>query len=219
MGEGEGKGNHLKDSLVVSFLSVGGILSLFNITKETSGYYTCTSSNKIRSASCNITLTVMPGRKLLCRSCSFFSPNKLFFFFKGVGVGSQCIVIPFPPSLVCLPLCLSSIHKHRRHSRNNCRSCRVADHPGRHHLLRVLPQEERARGGICTGVKFCFFLLMGTLKINLIRQKRRQSDKLVSMPASQVRGSIPGPGHPVWGCACSSCACVGFLWVLWFRGQ
>ncbi|XP_031702468.1 cell surface A33 antigen-like isoform X2 [Anarrhichthys ocellatus] len=38
----------------------GGILSLYNISKETSGYYTCTSKNKIRSATCNITLTVMP---------------------------------------------------------------------------------------------------------------------------------------------------------------
>ncbi|XP_047218407.1 cell surface A33 antigen-like isoform X2 [Girardinichthys multiradiatus] len=38
----------------------GGILSLYNISKDTSGYYTCTSSNKIRSASCNITLSVMP---------------------------------------------------------------------------------------------------------------------------------------------------------------
>ncbi|XP_037611719.1 cell surface A33 antigen-like [Sebastes umbrosus] len=38
----------------------GGVMSLFNITKETSGYYTCTSSNKIRSAKCNITLSVMP---------------------------------------------------------------------------------------------------------------------------------------------------------------
>ncbi|CAL9701250.1 unnamed protein product [Knipowitschia caucasica] len=38
----------------------GGILALYNISKETSGYYTCTSRNKIRSASCNITLTVMP---------------------------------------------------------------------------------------------------------------------------------------------------------------
>ncbi|XP_061830608.1 cell surface A33 antigen-like [Nerophis lumbriciformis] len=38
----------------------GGVMSLFNITKETSGYYTCTSSNKIRSASCNVTLSVMP---------------------------------------------------------------------------------------------------------------------------------------------------------------
>lgn len=37
-----------------------GVLSLFNITRETSGYYTCTSSNKIRSATCNITLSVMP---------------------------------------------------------------------------------------------------------------------------------------------------------------
>ncbi|XP_068455515.1 cell surface A33 antigen-like [Clinocottus analis] len=38
----------------------GGILSLYNISKDTSGYYICTSSNKIRSASCNITLSVMP---------------------------------------------------------------------------------------------------------------------------------------------------------------
>ncbi|XP_054472402.1 cell surface A33 antigen-like [Anoplopoma fimbria] len=38
----------------------GGILSLFNISKDTSGYFICTSANKIRSASCNITLAVMP---------------------------------------------------------------------------------------------------------------------------------------------------------------
>ncbi|XP_061596755.1 glycoprotein A33 (transmembrane), paralog a [Cololabis saira] len=38
----------------------GGILSLYNISKDTSGYYTCTSSNKIRSASCNVTLSVLP---------------------------------------------------------------------------------------------------------------------------------------------------------------
>ncbi|CAF99825.1 unnamed protein product [Tetraodon nigroviridis] len=37
-----------------------GILSLYNISKETSGYYTCTSANKIRSAQCNLTLSVMP---------------------------------------------------------------------------------------------------------------------------------------------------------------
>lgn len=42
----------------------GGVLSLFNITKETSGYYICTSSNKIRSATCNITLAVMPPSML-----------------------------------------------------------------------------------------------------------------------------------------------------------
>ncbi|XP_077569571.1 cell surface A33 antigen-like [Stigmatopora nigra] len=48
---------HVKDPRTTS---QGGILSLFNITRETSGYYNCTSSNKIRSASCNITLAVMP---------------------------------------------------------------------------------------------------------------------------------------------------------------
>ncbi|KAM6979918.1 glycoprotein A33 (transmembrane), paralog a [Aplochiton taeniatus] len=39
---------------------LGGVLSLFNISLTTSGYYTCTSSNKIRSASCSLTLKVMP---------------------------------------------------------------------------------------------------------------------------------------------------------------
>ncbi|GAA6218822.1 cell surface A33 antigen-like [Lates japonicus] len=38
----------------------GGILSLYNISKDTSGFYTCTSRNKIRAATCNITLAVMP---------------------------------------------------------------------------------------------------------------------------------------------------------------
>ncbi|CAK6970791.1 cell surface A33 antigen-like [Scomber scombrus] len=38
----------------------GGILSLYNITKDSSGFYICTSRNKIRSATCNLTLAVMP---------------------------------------------------------------------------------------------------------------------------------------------------------------
>ncbi|XP_053176478.1 cell surface A33 antigen-like [Scomber japonicus] len=38
----------------------GGILSLYNITKDSSGFYICTSRNKIRSAICNVTLSVMP---------------------------------------------------------------------------------------------------------------------------------------------------------------
>ncbi|KAJ0001679.1 hypothetical protein NQD34_001475 [Periophthalmus magnuspinnatus] len=42
----------------------GGILSLYNISKDTSGFYICTSTNKIRSASCNLTLAVMPPSML-----------------------------------------------------------------------------------------------------------------------------------------------------------
>ncbi|XP_053483734.1 cell surface A33 antigen isoform X1 [Ictalurus furcatus] len=38
-----------------------GVLSLFNVSMDTSGYYICTSTNKIRSAKCNITLAVMPS--------------------------------------------------------------------------------------------------------------------------------------------------------------
>ncbi|XP_062390555.1 cell surface A33 antigen-like [Sardina pilchardus] len=37
-----------------------GVLSLFNVSRETSGYYICTSTNKIRSASYNMTLSIMP---------------------------------------------------------------------------------------------------------------------------------------------------------------
>ncbi|KAL1021770.1 hypothetical protein UPYG_G00017740 [Umbra pygmaea] len=37
-----------------------GVLSLFNITKDFSGYYICTATNKIRSASYNMTLVVLP---------------------------------------------------------------------------------------------------------------------------------------------------------------
>ncbi|XP_073710684.1 uncharacterized protein [Misgurnus anguillicaudatus] len=40
-----------------------GILSLYNISKDTSGYFLCTSTNELRSAKCNITLSVMPRKK------------------------------------------------------------------------------------------------------------------------------------------------------------
>ncbi|XP_059199244.1 cell surface A33 antigen-like isoform X2 [Centropristis striata] len=38
-----------------------GVLKLFNITRETSGFFICTSTNRIGSASCNLTLAVTPG--------------------------------------------------------------------------------------------------------------------------------------------------------------
>ncbi|XP_028249374.1 cell surface A33 antigen-like [Parambassis ranga] len=38
-----------------------GALSLFNISRETSGFYICTSTNRIGSASCNFTLAVVPS--------------------------------------------------------------------------------------------------------------------------------------------------------------
>ncbi|XP_031162234.1 cell surface A33 antigen-like isoform X2 [Sander lucioperca] len=38
----------------------GGILSLYNISKDTSGFFICTSTNKMGSASYNFTLAVMP---------------------------------------------------------------------------------------------------------------------------------------------------------------
>ncbi|XP_076015273.1 cell surface A33 antigen-like [Genypterus blacodes] len=37
-----------------------GLLSFVNVSHETSGYYICTSANRLGSASCNFTLAVMP---------------------------------------------------------------------------------------------------------------------------------------------------------------
>ncbi|XP_061734820.1 cell surface A33 antigen [Nerophis ophidion] len=38
-----------------------GVLSLFNISRETSGFFICASTNRVGSASCNFTLAVMPA--------------------------------------------------------------------------------------------------------------------------------------------------------------
>nr|XP_057938129.1 cell surface A33 antigen isoform X2 [Doryrhamphus excisus] len=38
-----------------------GTLSLFNISRETSGFFICLSTNRVGSASCNFTLAVIPG--------------------------------------------------------------------------------------------------------------------------------------------------------------
>ncbi|CAI5645061.1 unnamed protein product [Oreochromis niloticus] len=37
-----------------------GILSLYNISKDTSGFYICTSQNKLNAATCNLTISLMP---------------------------------------------------------------------------------------------------------------------------------------------------------------
>ncbi len=46
----------------VHLSSVKGVLSLLNITIDTSGYYICTSANEIKSATCNMTLRVNPRK-------------------------------------------------------------------------------------------------------------------------------------------------------------
>lgn len=47
----------------VGLSSENGVLSLYNITAETSGFFICTSTNEIKSATCNLTLAVMPRKK------------------------------------------------------------------------------------------------------------------------------------------------------------
>nr|XP_023690195.1 cell surface A33 antigen-like [Paramormyrops kingsleyae] len=50
--------NNIPRALPPRATSKDGVLSLFNISADTTGYYICTSANKIRSQSCNYTLAV-----------------------------------------------------------------------------------------------------------------------------------------------------------------
>ena len=43
------------------YVAEEGVLSLFNISRGMSGFYTCTSTNRVGSARCNFTLAVTPG--------------------------------------------------------------------------------------------------------------------------------------------------------------
>ncbi|XP_067298397.1 cell surface A33 antigen-like [Pseudorasbora parva] len=47
-----------------------GVLSLYSITKDTSGFFICTSTNEVRSETCNLTLAVMPLNVCLKREPS-----------------------------------------------------------------------------------------------------------------------------------------------------
>lgn len=52
-----------------------GALSLFNISREMSGFFICTSTNRIDSAKCNLTLAVMPGECLTWITCQTISDD------------------------------------------------------------------------------------------------------------------------------------------------
>ncbi|XP_030643419.1 cell surface A33 antigen [Chanos chanos] len=49
-----------------------GVLSLFNMSREMSGYYVCTSTNKMGSAKCNVTLAVMPSTMNIASTAGIF---------------------------------------------------------------------------------------------------------------------------------------------------
>ncbi|KAK2908424.1 hypothetical protein Q8A67_004261 [Cirrhinus molitorella] len=51
--------NNIPRPLPLKNKEENGVLSLFNISKDTSGYFFCTSTNEIRSAKCNVTLAVL----------------------------------------------------------------------------------------------------------------------------------------------------------------
>ncbi len=54
-------------SLTLFCVTEEGVLSLVNVSMETSGFYICLSSNKVGSAKCNMTLSVTPCE--YCHNC------------------------------------------------------------------------------------------------------------------------------------------------------
>ncbi|XP_035532690.1 cell surface A33 antigen-like [Morone saxatilis] len=52
--------NNIPRQFPVKTTEKDGVLSLFNISREMSGFFICTSTNRVGSASCNLTLAVMP---------------------------------------------------------------------------------------------------------------------------------------------------------------
>lgn len=52
-----------------------GVLSLFNVSRETSGFYICTSTNRIGSNSYNFTLAVAPSECLIVMHLLTLSPG------------------------------------------------------------------------------------------------------------------------------------------------
>lgn len=123
-------------------LSEDGILSLYNISKDTSGYYICTSSNKIRSAQCNITLAVMP-REHIFYLLSPKPPSKL---------SNQWFLHLFLTTSWSHPPCSHHEPWIRWENYRHCRRCNRAHRNNRYRLLLLPPEEEATRCGICHGV-------------------------------------------------------------------
>ncbi|XP_029000884.1 cell surface A33 antigen-like isoform X1 [Betta splendens] len=70
--------------------SNAGILSLYNISKDTSGYYICTSANKIRSAKCNFTLSVMPPSMNIGSTAGIVAGVAIFVLVIGIIICCCC---------------------------------------------------------------------------------------------------------------------------------
>lgn len=126
---------------------VKGVLSLFNISTETSGYYICTSSNKIQSASCNLTLSVMPCKYF--KNCVCIDQAEIVFPFYSIGSLFRLVYRYF----FCVVLFLSHrLHETWIHSRNSWSLCSCSCPPGHHNLLLLPSPKEKGGRGVRHGV-------------------------------------------------------------------
>uniref|UniRef100_A0A8C4I2T8 Glycoprotein A33 n=1 Tax=Dicentrarchus labrax TaxID=13489 RepID=A0A8C4I2T8_DICLA len=65
-------------------------LSLFNISREMSGFYICTSTNEVGSASCNLTLAVMPPSMNIGSTAGIIGGVLAGFVFLGILIFCCC---------------------------------------------------------------------------------------------------------------------------------
>uniref|UniRef100_A0A8C9WWX7 Ig-like domain-containing protein n=1 Tax=Sander lucioperca TaxID=283035 RepID=A0A8C9WWX7_SANLU len=114
----------------------GGILSLYNISKDTSGFFICTSTNKMGSASYNFTLAVMPRERNLLLAAFPLTVWELGIPTKHIFTTLDYNMHPFLlPSLPTRLPC--SFHERCLHCRNHWWSNRCVDRAHHRHLLHI----------------------------------------------------------------------------------
>ncbi|XP_051260908.1 cell surface A33 antigen-like [Dicentrarchus labrax] len=74
----------------VKTIEKDGVLSLFNISREMSGFYICTSTNEVGSASCNLTLAVMPPSMNIGSTAGIIGGVLAGFVFLGILIFCCC---------------------------------------------------------------------------------------------------------------------------------
>lgn len=74
-----------------------GMMTLVNVSLDTSGFFICTSSNKIRSASCNITVAVMPPSMNIALTAGIIGAGVVALVIIAVAVYCCCCRNTGPP--------------------------------------------------------------------------------------------------------------------------
>ncbi|XP_041128421.1 cell surface A33 antigen-like [Polyodon spathula] len=74
-----------------------GMMTLLNVSMDTSGFFICTSSNKISSSSCNITLAVMPPSMNIAMTAGIIGASIVALIIIAIVVYCCCCRTTRPP--------------------------------------------------------------------------------------------------------------------------